>query len=103
MLNVWHHQTATIMMHEHDGLVYQYPEEQEDEIVPKLLEQLEHPVDIGHGRTMVVPYEAKVGWNRGKYDKDTNPEGLADYNGHDTRTRAKEVGILDRPVRRVYR
>jgi len=102
MLNVWHHRTATIMMHEHDGLVYQYPEEQEDEIVPKLLKQLEHPVDIGHGRTMVIPYEAKVGWNRGQYDKATNPEGLRDYTGHDTRTRAEKVNILDRPVRSVH-
>ena len=102
MLNIWHKQTATVMMHEHDGLVYQYPEHLEDQIVPQLLKQLEVEIDIGHGRTLIVPYEAKVGWNRGKYDARSNPSGLKDYTGHDTRSRPKEVGLLDRIVRRTY-
>lgn len=99
MLNIWWKQTATVMMHEHDGLVYQYPEALENEVVPKLLKQLEFPVDIGHGRTLVVPYEAKVGWNRGNYDARSNPYGLKDYTGYDERTAPKEVGILDRVIR----
>lgn len=102
MLNIWKAQTATIMLHEHDGLVYQYPEHLEDEIVPKLLKQLEVPIDIGHGRTLTVPYEAKIGWNRGKYDASENPEGLKDYAGADTRKRPKEMSILDRVVRKQY-
>lgn len=103
MLNIWWQRTATIMLHEHDGLVYQYPAEMEDEVVPKLLKQLEFPIDIGYGRTLTVPYEAKIGWNRGKWDARSNPYGLKDYTGHDTRTAPEEVGLLDRVVRRAHR
>jgi DNA polymerase I-like protein with 3'-5' exonuclease and polymerase domains len=102
MLNIWRTDTATVMMHEHDGLVYQYPEAMEDELVPKLLKQLEVTVDIGHGRTLTVPYEAKTGWNRGAFDASTNPEGLRDYTGKDERTRGKEVHVLDRIIRRAH-
>lgn len=102
MLRIWHARTATIMMHEHDGLVYQYPQHLEDEIIPQLLQQLEVTIDIGHGRTLTVPYEAKVGWNRGEYNARTNPEGLTDYRGpgQDQRKRDAEVNILDRIVRK---
>jgi DNA polymerase I-like protein with 3'-5' exonuclease and polymerase domains len=102
MLNIWWKQTADVMMHEHDGLVYQYPEAAEDDVVPKLLKQLEVTVDIGHERTLVVPYEAKVGWNRGAWDARSNPEGLKEYTGRDTRKRGAEVGILDRVIRRAH-
>jgi DNA polymerase I-like protein with 3'-5' exonuclease and polymerase domains len=104
MLNIWWARTATLMMHEHDGLVYQYPEEQEDEIVPRLLEQLTIPVDIGHGRILTVPYEAKVGFNRGEYNARTNPDGLREYTpGDQGRKRAAETSVLDRPVRGTHR
>lgn len=104
MLNIWWTQTATLMMHEHDGLVYQYPEHLEDEIIPKLLSQLEVPIDIGHGRTLVVPYEAKVGFNRGEYNARTNPDGLREYtSGDQGRKRTEEVGVLDRPIRGAHR
>src|ERR1700726_1406 len=100
MLNIWWQRTATLMMHEHDGLVYQYPKDLEDEIVPKLLKQLEVPIDIGHGRTLTVPYEVKVGFNRGEYHARTNPDGLREYTPNDQgRTRQKETSILDRPIR----
>jgi len=103
MLHIWRERTADIMMHEHDGLVYQYPEHLEDEIVPKLLQQLEVTVDISHGRELIVPYEAKIGWNRGKYDARSNPNGLRDYTAGDSgRRRIAEGDILDRRVRRKY-
>lgn len=103
MLNIWRKRTAIIMMHEHDGLVYMYPEEREDELVPQLLAQLEVPVDIDHGRTLIVPYEAKIGWNRGKYHAETNPDGLRDYiHGDQNRTRRPKVGIMDRIIRKQH-
>ena len=103
MLNIWWNQTATLMMHEHDGLVYQYPAHLEDKIVPQLLQQLEVPIDIGHGRTLIIPYEAKVGFNRGEYNARTNPDGLREYIPGDLgRKRTEEVSILDRPIRRAY-
>ena len=104
MLKIWWQRLADVMMHEHDGLVYQYPAHLEDEIVPQLLKQLEVPIDIGHNRTLIVPYEAKVGFNRGEYNARSNPDGLREYTiGDQGRTRQPQVGLLDRPVRRAYR
>lgn len=103
LLNIWHSQLATPITHEHDGLVFQYPQHLEDEIIPQLLTQLEVPVDIGHGRQLIIPYEAKCGWNRGNYDAKTNPDGLRGYEiGDGSRTRTPEVGLMDRVVRRAY-
>ena len=98
MLNIWHARNATLYMHDHDALTVQYPEALEDEIIPLLLKQLEVPVTLKHGRTLVIPYDCKTGWNRADYSK-TNPQGLRDYKGHDERKREKEVGILDRKLR----
>ena len=100
MLDIWRKQTATVMMHEHDGLVYQFPTHHENTIVPLLLKQLEYTIDIGHGRTLTVPYEAKTGWNRGEYDEKTNPDGLCEYTGEDQRKRSPQMSLLDRVVRR---
>ncbi len=103
LLNIWHAQLATPMMHEHDGLVFQYPQSLEDEIIPQLLTQLEVPIDIGHGRQLIVPYEAKCGWNRGNYDARSNPDGLRDYQpGDQGRKRTPEVGLMDRVIRRAH-
>lgn len=98
MLNIWHARTAEIMMHDHDALTFQYPEEQEDEIVPKLMEQLRFPIPLAHGRMLEIPYECKVGWNRGEWSE-TNPDGLKDYIPGDKRKRQEETHILDRKLR----
>lgn len=101
LLNIWHTNIATPMMHEHDGLVFQYPQHLEAQIIPELLTQLEVPIDIGHGRQLIVPYEAKIGWNRGNYHARNNPDGLRDYvEGDAGRKRTPELSILDRPARR---
>jgi len=103
LLNIWHSQLATPIMHEHDGLVFQYPQHLEDEIIPQLLTQLEVPVDIGHGRQLIIPYEAKCGWNRGGYDAQSNPDGLRGYEeGDGGRKRTPETGIMDRIIRKSH-
>lgn len=96
MLVIWKTRSATLYMHDHDALTVQYPEAQEDEIIPKLLKQLEQPIELEHGRTLLVPYDCKTGWNRGDYDANKNPMGLKDYVPNDKRKRPKEVHILDR-------
>jgi DNA polymerase-1 len=101
MLNIWHTRDAVLMMHDHDALTVQYPEEEEDEIIPKILKQLEVPIILEHGRTLLIPYDAKVGYNKGDYNSTTNPQGLKDWNGHDSRKREKRLGILDRPPGRL--
>lgn len=100
MLNVWRKRDAILMKQDHDAIVVQYPEEQEDEIVPKILKQLEYPIELKHGRQLLIPYEAQVGWNLGKFDEKKNPMGLKLFTGGDKRKRDKEVHILDRKPQR---
>lgn len=99
MLNIWRKSTAIVMLHDHDALTYMYPEEQEDEIIPKLLEQIRYPVQLKHDRVLEIPYEAKVGWNAANYTE-ANPFGLQKYKlSGDKRKRPKALHILDRSVR----
>ena len=101
MLNIWRNQTAILCMQDHDALTFQYPEHLEEEILPALRSQLIIPVPLANGRTLEIPYDCQVGWNRGKYDARKNPNGLIDYKGPDKRTRIEEAGILDRVIRRT--
>lgn len=99
MLNIWQANTATLLMHDHDALTFQYPEEMEDEIIPQLLEALVIPIPLEHGRELRIPYDCKVGWNRGEYNEKTNPDGLKDYQPSDQRRRQPKMSILDRKLR----
>lgn len=99
MLNIWHRQTAQLMMNDHDALTFQYPEETEDDIIPKLASQLPVPVELLYDRQLVIPYDCKVGWNKGEFNPTKNPDGLKDYVQGDKRKRTKEVSILDRKFR----
>lgn len=100
MLNVWRQRDAILMMQDHDAITVQYPEEREDEIVPKIQAQLKITIPLERGRELLIPYDCKVGWNKGEYSK-TNPSGLKDYSGHDNRRREARLSILDRPMRSV--
>jgi len=103
MLKIWRMGIAIVMMHDHDALTFMYPEKDEDRVVPLLQKHLIVPVELAGGRTLEIPYDCKVGWNKGEYDEQKNPNGLKDYFGHDARKREKEAGILDRIVRRTNR
>jgi len=98
MLNVWRADICQLLMENHDSIVVQYPQEKEDEIIPKILKLLSHPVELRHGRTLMIPYGCKTGWNWGEYSKE-NPDGLKSYKPGDKRTRTPEVHISDRRVR----
>src|SRR6185437_11776976 len=101
MLNIWRQRTATLMLQDHDALTFQYPEHLEAEIIPKLQAQLITPIPLANGRTLTIPYDCQVGWNKGKFDARKNPNGLIDYKGQDTRRRIEEAGLLDRVIRRT--
>jgi len=98
MLNVWRARDAVLLMQDHDAITIQYPEAQEDTIIPRILSQLKVPIQLKHDRTLLIPYDCKVGWNRGDYSKE-NVDGLKDYTGHDERRRSPKVSILDRKLR----
>lgn len=100
MLTIYHRRTATLYAHDHDALTVQYPEHLEDSIIPKILKQLEVPIPLANGRTLLIPYDCNVGWNRGKYDAKKNPDGFRAYTpGDGNRRRSPEVGLLDRYFR----
>lgn len=98
MLKVWLANICELLLQNHDAIVVQYPEEREDEIIPKVLDLLPHPVRLKHYRELLVPYGCETGWNWGKWSKD-NPDGLKEYKGGDKRKRTPTKSVLDRPLR----
>ena len=102
MLQVWRLRLADLLLQVHDAILVQYEEDREDEILPKLLKEIVVPIELEGGRTLVIPSEAKVGWNWANATPD-NPDGLAKYKGHDKRSRTEntEASIVDRLVRSI--
>jgi DNA polymerase I-like protein with 3'-5' exonuclease and polymerase domains len=88
---VWKHAPWIQLLGQvHDAILFQYPEEREAEalaLVSKLL-QVEIPI---HGRIMVIPNEAQVGWNWKHYDPLSNPDGIKKWNNENGDNR-KRVG-----------
>lgn len=103
MLSVWRHRDCELLMQIHDAILIQYPEDREDEIIPKVLRQLEQPIELKHGRRLVIPYDVATGWNWSKYKEGSNPDGLKTWKGGDTRQRTPTLSILDRPIRKLDR
>lgn len=100
MLEVWRKRDVILMKQDHDAIVVQYPEERENEIIPLVLKQLHFPIELKHGRELVIPFDAQVGWNLGKYDATKNPMGLKTFDGKDGRKREKDKPILSRKPQR---
>jgi DNA polymerase-1 len=78
MLNVWRLNAVQLMLQGHDSILVQYPEEMENEIIPKVLSAMRVPLELEGGRTFVVPVDVRVGWNWGNKTQD-NQNGLAKY------------------------
>jgi len=89
ILNLWRDGRVQLLMQVHDSILFQYPEEQEHEIVPWALEALKAPLELSGGRRFVVPTEAMTGWNWGYYDAAKNADGLKKWKGSDPRTRTE--------------
>lgn len=98
MLNVWRKNNVQLLMQIHDAILFQYPEKDEDKIIPTIKDQLRFPIILEKGREFIIPYGCKTGWNFGICTED-NPDGLKAYKGGDQRKRAPQVGIMDRKVR----
>lgn len=96
MLQVWRLRICQLLLQVHDAILVQYPEEEEDEILPQIVSAIQVPIQLNHGRTLLIPSEAKTGWNWAPYSE-PNSEGLKKYKGHDERKRStKNTSILDR-------
>jgi DNA polymerase-1 len=98
MLKVWNSQCCQLLLQGHDSIIVQYHEEEEDELIPKILSLLHIPISLANQRTLMIPYGCKTGWNWGEYGG-TNPDGLKKYAPGDKRRRTPPVHILDRKVR----
>jgi DNA polymerase I-like protein with 3'-5' exonuclease and polymerase domains len=85
---LWRANIVQLLGQVHDAVWIQYPEAVEDEIIPKALELLTVSVPV-RDRIMTIPCEADTGWNWGKFNPASNPDGLQTYKSHDNRTRTK--------------
>ncbi len=116
LINFWKRMPeCQLLIQVHDSILFQYPEELEDIIIPKALSALEVTIPIGKDeRPFSVPLEAQVGWNWGpRYDwskgdhkagkcsveqigsAKKNPNGLINWNPDkpDQRTRKRNIWI----------
>lgn len=97
ILELWRANRVQLLIQVHDSILFQFPEELEDEIVPWALETLKVHLPLRKGRDFCVPTEAMTGWNWGKYNDGSdpkkgkaNPNGLRKWKGHDDRKRSSE-------------
>lgn len=96
MLSVFRANDCQLLMQIHDAILIQYPEAQEDEVIPKVQSQLRQVIELRHGRQLIMPFDVKTGWNWGNYSN-ANQAGLKSYTpGKDQRKRPAEVHLLDR-------
>lgn len=95
LLAVWRTGLVELLLQVHDAIVFQYPAEQENEIIPQVQKLIEIEVPLLHGRSLTIPSEAMVGWNWG-YASERNPDGLVKFNGNDTRKRSAPMSFMDR-------
>ena len=97
ILNLWRANRVQLLVQVHDSILFQFPEEQEDEIIPWALETLKTHLTLKRGRDFVVPTEAMTGWNWG-YGSPDNPDGLKKWKGSDPRKREEtsfKLSLLD--------
>lgn len=88
IIRLWRSNRVQLLVQVHDSILFQFPEEQEDEIVPWALEELKTKFNLARGREFCVPTEAKTGWNWGNYSDD-NIDGLKKWKGGDDRKRTE--------------
>lgn len=107
MIQVWRANECQLLMQVHDAILVQYPESDEDRLLPSIIKTLTLSVPLENGRALTIPSEAKVGWNWGLQEIDKagnvtgNPDGLRKWKGHDDRRRHKKppsADVLDRLV-----
>lgn len=78
LLRIWQSlRDAQLLAQTHDSVTFQCPVALIDTIVPQALSLMEIPIhSAAAGRTMIVPGEAKVGYNWAYFNEKTNPNGL---------------------------
>lgn len=102
LLSVWRANQVHLLLQVHDSILFQFPEEEEDTIVPAMLKLCEQQVSLKEGRPFTIPAEAKTGWNwadtpprrEGEsltdYENRIDPDALRKFKGHDDRKRQRD-------------
>lgn len=90
LLRLWRAHKVQLLIQVHDSILFQYPEEQEDEILPWALKEMRVNIPLAKGRDFYVPCEAKCGFNWGEFSE-ANPDGLVKWkpNQKDQRKRSR--------------
>jgi DNA polymerase-1 len=97
MLEVWRSASTQLLLQVHDSILFQFPESEEEKIVPRMLALVEQVVRLKDGHDFIIPAEAKVGWNWS--DDKNDPDALRKFNASDRpskRTRRPKTSIVDR-------
>ena len=95
MLKLFRTNKVRMLVQVHDSLLFQYPEDREEEIIPLAMECLRVPLTLVKDRPFVVPVDAKTGWNWGDQVTDKegnvvdNVDGLKKWKGSDQRRRER--------------
>ena len=95
LLNLFRTGKVELLVQVHDSLLFQYPEDREESIIPMALDALRVPIILKHDREFVVPVDAKTGWNWGDTEHDKqgnlvgNEDGLLKWKGSDQRKRQR--------------
>ena len=91
-----------LLLQGHDALLVQFDEEDELEVVRKVIE-CASKVKLGNEKfSITIPVDASIGWNWGKQDpkhkhhEDGNVFGLIDFAGKRDVRKFKEPSLLDR-------
>ena len=84
LLRVWKQHFCHVLLQVHDSILVQYKEEDEDWIIPILLQATQVERELKHNRLFKIPAEAKVGWNWADATEE-NPDGLKKWMGPDKR------------------
>jgi DNA polymerase-1 len=96
MLRLWRHLGSRIRLlaQVHDAVYFLFHEsDNEAEVIEKALAL--YDIEITHeGRKLIVPGEAKTGWNWGNFDPTKNPDGLKKFKNQDTRIRTPILSQL---------
>ena len=92
MLRLWRANRVQLLLQVHDSVLVQFPEGEEDKLIPWVLDLLRVDIPLKRGRSFHVPVGVKTGWNWGDHDPESNPDGLASWTGHDPRARTVPVG-----------
>lgn len=92
MLEVWRLGLVQLLLQIHDAILIQYPETDEDKIIPLIQQAIKVPIPLNNNRTLLIPSEVKTGWNWAKEDSN-NPDGLRGYKGADNRKRQRQPQV----------